>query len=251
LEGKILSDVLKRVTDKYDIDWHTKAEIIKQYEFFEEYFDGLGFCLSEVGDLLSQWRGYADDGQGFSIGFSKEYLEMLSADRDKVKPWFKLHKVIYNAEEQDREIKLVLDEIKTDIESGKLKIPVQRAILIPNESKSPEDEEYGISIKKLIIKLFPSITSMFAWKNEAFSEEREWRLVSFMVRIPPDDCLIRADRNRLIPYRQFELKKLSETMISEVIIGPKNITPIEIVESLLKMNGFNDVKVFRSKASYR
>ena len=32
------------------------------------------FCLSEKGDLLSQWRGYADDGYGVSIGFDARYL---------------------------------------------------------------------------------------------------------------------------------------------------------------------------------
>ncbi|WP_353867109.1 DUF2971 domain-containing protein [uncultured Desulfovibrio sp.] len=29
-------------------------------------------CLSEHGDILSQWRTYADDGRGFAIGFSVE-----------------------------------------------------------------------------------------------------------------------------------------------------------------------------------
>ncbi|WP_146039294.1 MULTISPECIES: hypothetical protein [unclassified Variovorax] len=30
--------------------------------------EGLGFCLSERGDLLSQWRGYAAQGRGVSLG---------------------------------------------------------------------------------------------------------------------------------------------------------------------------------------
>ena len=33
------------------------------------------FCLSEEGDLLSQWRGYGDDGRGFSIGFDEIILK--------------------------------------------------------------------------------------------------------------------------------------------------------------------------------
>lgn len=31
----------------------------------------LGTCFSEEGDLLSQWRGYAADGAGFSIAFKR------------------------------------------------------------------------------------------------------------------------------------------------------------------------------------
>lgn len=30
----------------------------------EQFIDGLGFCLSEQSDLLSQWRGYAGDATG-------------------------------------------------------------------------------------------------------------------------------------------------------------------------------------------
>jgi hypothetical protein len=32
-------------------------------------------CFSEAGDLLSQWRGYANDAQGISIGFYKPILQ--------------------------------------------------------------------------------------------------------------------------------------------------------------------------------
>ena len=32
-------------------------------------------CFSRYGDLLSQWRGYADDGKGLSIGFSTKYFK--------------------------------------------------------------------------------------------------------------------------------------------------------------------------------
>lgn len=37
-----------------------------------------GFCLSEEEDLLSQWRGYADDGQGVAIGFSKVFFNLFA-----------------------------------------------------------------------------------------------------------------------------------------------------------------------------
>jgi hypothetical protein len=34
------------------------------------------FCLSEKSDDLGQWRGYADDGQGISIGFNSAFLSI-------------------------------------------------------------------------------------------------------------------------------------------------------------------------------
>ena len=37
-------------------------------------FTNFVVCFSEKPDLLSQWRGYANNGQGICIGFSKELL---------------------------------------------------------------------------------------------------------------------------------------------------------------------------------
>jgi hypothetical protein len=33
-------------------------------------------CFSLDGDMLSQWRAYAQDGEGFAIGFSPKLIEM-------------------------------------------------------------------------------------------------------------------------------------------------------------------------------
>lgn len=45
----------------------------------EEESLAYGFCLSVKRDMLSQWRGYADDGMGFAIGFKKEAIEAVFA----------------------------------------------------------------------------------------------------------------------------------------------------------------------------
>lgn len=37
----------------------------------------LGTCFSEKDDLLSQWRGYADNGSGYSLTFHKDELEKI------------------------------------------------------------------------------------------------------------------------------------------------------------------------------
>jgi hypothetical protein len=37
----------------------------------------------------------------------------------------------------------------------------------------------------------------------------------------------------------------------EVILGPRNTTPNYVMESFLKQSGFANVKISRSKASYR
>lgn len=41
-------------------------------------------CFSEVGDLLSQWRGYANDGKGFALGLSYDELKKYCTRNHKM-----------------------------------------------------------------------------------------------------------------------------------------------------------------------
>lgn len=69
-------------------------------EVLDEHFDGFGFCFSEEGDLLSQWRGYADNGAGFSIGFSPRYLKHLVGKSYHNNDHFDLKQVVYDEDAQ-------------------------------------------------------------------------------------------------------------------------------------------------------
>ncbi|MEF3048752.1 DUF2971 domain-containing protein [Pseudotabrizicola sp. L79] len=53
----------------------------------------LGVCFSEERDLLSQWRGYAADGAGFSITFYREALEAVANEHPASK--LQLTKIAY------------------------------------------------------------------------------------------------------------------------------------------------------------
>ncbi|MCA2408452.1 DUF2971 domain-containing protein [Rhizobium leguminosarum] len=98
----------------------------------------LGLCLSEEGDLLSQWRGYADDGRGFSIGFRPSLLDTLHGPG--------LYKAIYSPVEQ-MEV------------AGWARQMQQFRRLTDNIIEN-------------------STFFQFAFKNSGFQEEREWRLIS-------------------------------------------------------------------------
>ena len=55
------------------------------------------FCLSEKGDNLGQWRGYADDGRGVAIGFAKEYFapQNQSVDFKEDKMYYMFDRIEY------------------------------------------------------------------------------------------------------------------------------------------------------------
>ncbi|HSL78822.1 MAG TPA: hypothetical protein VK877_04105 [Pseudolabrys sp.] len=68
LEGKIVSTAIERLAFRDKLDAPVRAELSRAIQALEKILDNLGFCLSEEGDLLSQWRGYAADATGVSIG---------------------------------------------------------------------------------------------------------------------------------------------------------------------------------------
>ena len=59
MEGKHVSDLLCEFLGKEDLDEATSEALKEAVSFLNQFVDGLGFCLSEDGNLLSQWRGYA------------------------------------------------------------------------------------------------------------------------------------------------------------------------------------------------
>src|ERR1022692_3736988 len=79
MEGKLVASTIARLAERESLDQDHVRSLQHGIRFIEENIDGLGFCLSEEGDLLSQWRGYAENATGVAIGFSTEYLNLLTA----------------------------------------------------------------------------------------------------------------------------------------------------------------------------
>ena len=78
MEGKWLRNVFSKVCADEKLDGDATDKVIAHIDGLEAIFVGLGFCLSEHGDMLSQWRGYASDASGICIGFSAEYFKKFS-----------------------------------------------------------------------------------------------------------------------------------------------------------------------------
>jgi hypothetical protein len=111
--------------------------------------------FSENGDILSQWRGYCPQGNGFSIGFdTRELIERLKIHS------FEISQCTYDIKEQED---ILIDFIKQ----------------IDNEWYNVADRED--ELKKLFKKCFWSfliIASRF--KDNSFIEEKEWRFSPFL-----------------------------------------------------------------------
>jgi len=254
MEGKLLANVMSRLAERDGLDRASSQRLQDMLGFFEQTVEGLGFCLSEEGDLLSQWRGYAADATGVTIGFSRQYLEWLADENQgKDTPGFTLMKVQYEPEAHETEVDPTYAEAKRLVEAGAMKSPGIRTILDTRtdeqvEQEKKEAEEAFLKLSLAMLSLFPKL---FLLKSPAFREEKEWRLLSHLVCTGKDTCSYRALQNRIVPYRSFNLKQPERQPIAEVVLGPKHLTPVRIVEDFLRQNGYDAVTVKRSEATYR
>jgi hypothetical protein len=254
MEGKLVAEILARIAKADGLDQSATQRFQKLVSGLEQIIDGLGFCLSEDGDLLSQWRGYAADATGVSIGFSKDYLEQLAeARRSEDKPGFTLERVEYDLEIQESLIKPTYIEIKKLINEGAFKFSGKRSLLDGRSDYEVkrDNEKINSAFSRLSVTVLTLFAKLFLLKASAFREERELRMISYFVKTGEDVCSFRAQNDRIVPYREFALLESESGSIVKVILGPKNMTPNYVIDSFLKQRGFPNVTISHSEATYR
>ena len=129
------------------------------YDYMENMLDNNALiyycaCFSEARDLLSQWRGYGDDGKGVCIGFEDICFEPL---KDSIS--FDYRPVHYVS---STEIEKWYSDILTDLNFS--------------ASKNATLVDYENLFNHIISKM---VYEVVFYKDQRFSEEREHRLVFY------------------------------------------------------------------------
>lgn len=256
LEGRWIRQVVADYCTQNNVDYFATETILSSVDRLVEFLGAAGICLSEEGDLLSQWRAYSNNGSGFSIGFDPAKFGSTASALPT------LQKIVYDPIEQMRIIQPTMDSIVGLVKDG-----AGRPSTILGGPQTPteieEKQKRDIEYHTLVFSLFPHL---YVFKNPAFKEEREWRSVTIVS--PPSLSALeresqgsgwrlsgmsfRALPDRIVPHNEFSLDSSDgSSLISEVIIGPRNITPIRVAEAALLRHGWRGVKVSKSVASYR
>lgn len=149
-------------------------------------------CFSEVGDLLSQWRGYCPNSVGYSVAFGEAQMQD-SMQRQE----FRLVRCVYDEDLQGAIVKELIDSAAESI-----------------------DKTSAFSAAQQLVNRIPEVAPAF--KHPQFSEEREWRLVSKgPVDITHPQVRFRPARWTLIPYYLFQLCRESDVLsVDHVYVGP-------------------------------
>jgi hypothetical protein len=234
----IAKDLIKsRLAGQYD-------DLSRDFNSYVEYRldhandgnDGRQICvfsLSKNGDLLSQWRGYCPMSGGYSLGFDTKAL-LPHLERQK----FRLAQCEYERKKQKKLVEPVLDEAVKDFRD------------------LPTTESLQVRLNKVIegvfIKKFSRIAPLL--KDDAFSQEEEWRAVSEL--ISHRGLKYRIKSSLAIPYYPLNVCEPDGFWpLKEIIVGPMANQPLaeDGVKVMLHDHGIvGDLpRVARSKIPYR
>jgi hypothetical protein len=216
--------------------------LVSFYESILERIDSLDtynayiFSLSTRRDDLSQWRGYANEGSGFTIGFSGMDLHGRADDKDTP---LNFAKVVYELDAQSDIIANTLTQLREQL---------------VKELANLSDDAEKASIADEAARTFAWIVdnqSIF-FKHHSFSSEGEWRLVIYR-RAKSSTVLVRPSGSSLVPYIEIEpMGPSTKLPVTELGIGPgfESLHIGDAVEALCRHTGYTPL-VYSAETPYR
>lgn len=210
----IIQQVLE---DRSEVEEHPSAkELLFRARYAINPDDGMyqyfviSFC--EDADLLSQWRGYSNRGGGYALGCDTRKIKAL-ADPS---PALTLRRVIYDHDQQRELITITIDAALSE-----LKRVVRADVDVLSANRI---------IPYFVMFLRDHFAEYhFSFKNLAFSEEKEWRLIvqtnSGAREAVLKDLQFRASAGIAIPYLPIALTNVSfedggRLPITQIVYGP-------------------------------
>jgi len=261
-EGSYIASVFSEMCDVADIDPSLRDVSKVLVSTFKNSTEGFGLCLSEVGDLLSQWRAYAKDGTGFSLGFSDEFLKQKFDNVFFGSKFFEVAKVCYDRSLLEEMLDPIVVRVASLSKEFGSFVKIKEKISIEAAIRHFEDRETSLGFVfdplvadahvKMIV-LLEVLSEMhfkiYNYKSPAFSEEREHRILRHRQREHFDEIQYFSADDKIKPYIEVELKGDAKNALVEVILGPKNRSNIDWVRAFLVSKGFGHVSVRKSFAS--
>jgi len=163
-------------------------------------------CFCEKNDVLSQWRGYGGTG-GYAIGL--DLRDLAQPPGEPTIPYLTL-KVIYDRTEQVRLMREAMDRY----------LPFVMSRQVEAWWKSDPTEANRAAISSRFMRLTAPLFASF--KDAAWSEEAEWRLVALTGSHNLNNVEFRSRAGMVVPYRIYPFVKDGgrKLPITRVLIGP-------------------------------
>lgn len=219
--------------------------------------------FSEEGDQLSQWRGYAEDSRGVSVGLDLRNLRPPAHLGTAVT----FAACIYTEAEKRALLKSVFAYYRNGVQAWWESIHDTARKQLEGSIPGPQFvkdllSEHTQQLNEVIFRgnanlRFDLLRVSPLLKNESFSEEREWRLVLPWepIQLPTQHPIqLRSTRDTLVPYIAYPLNSPNQEgpiFCKDVILGAGSHSSAEIgVNLFLRKQGI-PVLSRPSKIPYR
>lgn len=227
-QTKIVEAALERLAEQ-------KATIVGHRHAITGIFTA---SFTEDGDLLSQWRGYTGSA-GVSLGFRAKDLE--TATNIGSSTWFDrfvLRQCIYEDGEKADSVQEILEDA------------------FEQSEQSNGDEFDPVYWGSWFCNQMLSVICSF--KNIAFREEREWRLIKLYPNWSSPNIKVRASPQTLVPYFDApiifgERQETADICLDHIVIGPGEHQQLteHSVRFATRNVGFDPLRISRSIIPYR
>lgn len=265
LEGRVLSKIFAQLLRETSLPQGVVDVASVIVAGYADSTEGFAFCLSESGDLLSQWRAYARDGTGISIGFSSDFLIRDYGPVNFGKAFYELLQVSYGEAELRDSLAPIARQVEDEFcsygEFVALKDELTRQdavrVLADREAEThglflARNESSPALLSQLLKTLAPLHFRIYGTKPKTFHEEREWRLLRYRHRTSLSEIEYFAGETSIRPFIPCLMADPAREAIREIILGPKHQTDLNWMRSFLQHVGLGHVKVLPSEhESYR
>jgi hypothetical protein len=235
--------VLDEAVDHFSAD---HQEFIRNFRSFclsgpdkvAQYF---AFSFSTEPDDLNQWRGYADNGRGYCLGFDGAILEHIFTTCEG-------ERVASNSTFFVNYDDLTITRIQEAIISKMLPL-----ISMPRKFNLPKKEEMFFNKQLSALLSLHALRASLTFKNQAYKSESEFRffqLHSYNTVLP--NVGHRQLNGNLVRYLDFDWGSHPEALKS-IRIGPAaNADEASIfAKAVLRNSRFGEVPILQSKVPYR
>lgn len=258
----IIKEVIESIkTKENEAILHAISVVLNEISEVDRYVT----CFSKEGDSLSQWRAYANNGNGISIGFNRKKLESVLAGNNSYKY------ILYDKESQKSAVKLIINE------ATKFLLPKKKEL-------DWSDHKYYYFAGYCVSNLLDLIIANY--KDPAFKEEKEYRVECrqyhnvLNTKVERLDVYHRTNEKLIIPYIKIKTKPwknrntdvlrntdeklpfiftIEKLPIEKIIVGPSSNQDevIKSVKQLLQNNYYSvnsvltDVQIVKSVIPYR
>jgi Protein of unknown function (DUF2971) len=202
--------------------------------------------LCEAGDLLSQWRGY-----GQASGFSLAFKSLNQDDELKLacKHGFRtgIKQVIYEPNKQRARLRFLLRRLIKMVNGFAFK------------ANSTEGASAHVELSLILVLVMTDWACSV--KHESFSEEREWRIVTYpkgatLNGVHPQNfegVSVRPTARLLLPYMTLEPLQGKRLPLLEVRCGPSQFQEqsSRAMQILLRNHGYNNLPITLSTVPLR